>query len=179
MKDYKVFNLKKYHDLRGYFYESYSHPIATELGEVFVQDNVSFSYKGTIRGLHYQWDAPMGKLVHVLKGSIIDYIVDLRHGSATYGCYEEFEISDENNKILWVPPGYAHGFEVLEDSLVMYKCTAFYNPMGEGGINLYDADIAIKYRTLPFSTIISDKDKKAKSLKEYDQNPIFFSTEEK
>ena len=118
----------------------------------------------------------MGKLVHVLKGSIIDYIVDVRHGSATYGCYEEFEISDENNKILWVPPGYAHGFEAIEDSLVMYKCTAFYNPMGESGINLYDADVAIKYRTLSSDAIISDKDMKAKSFREYNQNPIFFST---
>ena len=115
----------------------------------------------------------MGKLVHVVRGSVIDYIVDIRANSDTYGEYYQFELNDQNNKILWVPPGYAHGFEALEDTLVMYKCTAFYNPAGEGAISLFDPHVGIEYRTHRSEMLMSEKDKKAQRLEEYIKDPKF------
>ena len=176
-KNHKLFNNKSYFDHRGYFFESFSRAINEEVGEVFCQDNISYSFKGVVRGLHYQWDNPMGKLVQTITGKIIDYIVDIRQGSPDYGKYWKFELSEENKNVLWVPPGYAHGFEALEDSHVMYKCSSYYNKDGESAISIKDPDLGIELRTDAKSVILSEKDLGAQSLKEYSSDPKFFYEE--
>jgi len=172
-EEYKIFDLIKFRDHRGYFYESFSRLLNKELKKDFVQDNISFSQRGTIRGLHYQWDRPMGKLIHVIKGSIIDHIVDIRKGSKNSGRAFNFHLNSENNKVLWIPAGYAHGFEALEDSIVMYKCTNFYNNLGEGCINFFDKNINLSLTIDEKDIIISEKDKKGITWEEYESNPKF------
>lgn len=178
MQNYQIFNNPVYMDERGYFYESYSHNISDKLGILFCQDNISYSHKGVIRGLHYQWDAPMGKLIRVVSGKIIDYIVDIRYGSPDYGKYWQFELSEKNSDILWVPPGYAHGFEALEDSYVMYKCSSYYNKEGESVINLHDEDIGITFTTTEENRILSKKDLMGQSFNQYSEKPKFFYNKE-
>jgi len=174
MKNYKLFNNKFYFDDRGYFFESFPRAINEELEEAFCQDNISFSRQGVARGLHYQWDEPMGKLIQTISGKIIDYIVDIREASPDFGKFWQFELSEENRNVLWVPPGYAHGFEALEDSYVMYKCTSYYNKEGESGIKFLDHNIGIVPFTDDKHIIMSKKDWQAKTLEEYSQNPKFF-----
>lgn len=171
--EYSLFNIKKYIDDRGFFYESFSKRVSKEVDLPFLQDNISFSKKGVIRGLHYQWNKPMGKLVHVIKGVIIDHIVDIRKGSETYGENYSFKISSKNNKLLWIPPGFAHGFESLQDSIVMYKCTSFYNEAAEGCIDIFDKKINLSLTIDKKHVIISEKDKKGISWEEYDRNAKF------
>ena len=173
---FKLFTLPQYEDHRGYFYESYSKNIADSLEQSFVQDNISFSKKGVLRGLHYQWQAPMGKLVQTIKGAIIDYIVNIQHGSKDYGKVQSFEISERNKNVLWVPSGFAHGFRALEDSYVLYKCTAYYNRNAEGAINFFDSDLNINADDEE-GMIISEKDKNAQSFEEYTRNPKFMFEE--
>lgn len=172
--EYQIFKLKQYDDNRGYFYESYPKYIGDQLGAQFVQDNLSFSNKRTIRGLHYQWNSPMGKLVQVIKGKIIDYIIDIRKESETFGKVYNFELSGLNRHCLWVPPGFGHGFEALEDSYVLYKCTSEYNSMGEGSLNIFDEELNINLFTNKESAIVSKRDKNAISFKEYCGNSKFF-----
>jgi len=174
MKNHKLFNNKSYPDQRGYFFESFSRSINEKVGEVFCQDNISFSREGAVRGLHYQWDEPMGKLVQTISGKIIDYIVDIRSGSPDFGKYWKFELSEENRNVLWVPPGYAHGFEALEDSYVMYKCSAYYSKDGESAISIKDSELRIKLKTDARSVILSEKDLDAQSFREYSRDPKFF-----
>ena len=174
MKNHKLFTGKKYADHRGYFTECFSRELNQELAEIFYQDNLSFSKKGVIRGLHFQWDKPMGKLVQAVTGKIIDYVVDIRMGSPTLGKWWSYELSEENKNILWVPPGYAHGFEAIEDSHVMYKCSSYYNREGESGINIWDSTFKIPYITDKKDAIISDKDAAAQSYSEYLREPKFF-----
>jgi len=174
MKHHKLFTNKSYPDQRGYFFESFSRAINEKVGEVFCQDNISYSLKGVVRGLHYQWDDPMGKLVQTISGKIIDYIVDIRSGSPDFGKYWKFELSEENRNILWVPPGYAHGFEALEDSYVMYKCSAYYNKEGESGIDFLDPDIGISLKTNKKNVMLSYKDEKAQAFFQYAGDPKFF-----
>tara|TARA_R110000787_G_scaffold156717_1_gene270591 strand:- start:6023 stop:6538 length:516 start_codon:yes stop_codon:yes gene_type:complete len=171
MKDCFLIETKKYEDNRGFFFESYNKTIAEIIGVEFYQDNCSFSKKGVIRGLHYQWDKPMGKLVTVPMGKIIDTVVDIRHESPTFGKSESYELSSENNQALWVPAGFAHGFEALEDSLVIYKCSSFYNSEHEASINFLDEDLSLNICNN--NVIMSDRDKKAISFKEYCKNPKF------
>tara|TARA_R100001591_G_C4287050_1_gene166747 strand:- start:73 stop:606 length:534 start_codon:yes stop_codon:yes gene_type:complete len=168
-KDYALFEVKRHHDHRGFFYESFSKKISKEINLPFLQDNISYSQKGVIRGMHYQWDKPMGKLVHVIKGSIIDHILDIRKGSPSYGELFSFHISSNNNKMLWIPPGFAHGFESLQDSIIMYKCTSFYNKSGEGCIDIFDKKINLNLTIEPKHVIISEKDKKGISWEQYDR----------
>jgi len=177
MSHYKLFNSKSYADQRGYFFESFPRTMSEELGEIFYQDNISFSHTGVARGLHYQWENPMGKLVRAITGKIMDYIVDIRHGSPDYGKYWKFELSEENGNVLWVPPGYAHGFEALEDSHVMYKCSSYYSKDGESAISIKDPYLKIKLKTDERSIILSDKDLGAQSFKEYSSDPKFFYEE--
>ena len=174
MENFKLFQAKKYIDDRGYFLESFSRGMNQEISEIFYQDNLSYSKKGVIRGLHFQWERPMGKLVQAVTGKIIDYIVDIRIGSRTLGKYWSFELSEENKNILWVPPGFAHGFEALEDSHVLYKCSAYYNKDGESGIDLWDETLNIPYLTNKKDAIISEKDLAAQSYSEYLKEPKFF-----
>lgn len=136
-------------DARGYFMESYNEKAFKELGlDVrFVQDNLSYSTKGILRGLHFQ--APphdQGKLVSVVRGHVLDVAVDIRKGSPTYGQHEIVHLSDENHRMFYVPPGFAHGFLVIsEDCLFAYKCTGFYDRASEGGLMWNDPALGIDW----------------------------------
>lgn len=147
-------------DERGIFFESYNETsFAKEgLNHKFVQDNQSSSKKGVLRGLHYQ-NPPFdqGKLVRVVKGSVLDIAVDIRKKSPTYGKYVAAVLSEENKLLLWIPPGFAHGFLSLEDDTIfLYKCTNGYNKISEGGIRWNDPDLNIAWGiTTP---IVSEKD---------------------
>jgi len=176
LKHYKLFKLNKFSDNRGYFFENFSRRLYEDFieeGILFVQDNTSFSKEGTIRGLHYQWDDPMGKLIQVLKGEIVDYIVDIRSNSPQFGKVYDFRLTEEDEYALWVPPGYAHGFEAKKDSIVQYKCSSFYNPNGEGAINFFDKDLNILREDDKIRPIMSEKDTKAQTFAEYKSNPKF------
>lgn len=149
-------------DERGYFFESYNKTKFKDLGINidFVQDNQSFSKKGTLRGLHYQ-NPPFAqtKLVRVLEGEIIDVAVDLRKDSPTYGKAFSILLSAENKKQLLVPQGFAHGFSVIsETASVMYKCDQFYNKASEGGIKFDDPSLNIDWGMNLEEAIVSEKD---------------------
>ena len=152
-------------DKRGYFMETYHKKKYEQLGlgTHFVQDNLSFSVQGTLRGLHYQHPHAQAKLVQVIKGEIFDVIVDIRWGSPTFGQWTGVNLSDETKQQLYVPEGFAHGFFVLsETALVYYKCSDFYEPESEGGILWCDPGIGIEW---PASDpMLSDKDKSYLSL---------------
>ena len=173
-KEVKVLTSQTYSDKRGVFFESFGKNMSDALNQTFTQDNHSYSHKNVIRGLHYQWDSPMGKLVRVAKGVIIDYFVDIRKDSPTYGQYDSILLSDENRVAIWVPPGLAHGFEVLaDDAIVLYKCTAYYNKDGESGINPFDKEINIPWQTPKEKMIVSDRDLKSQTFAEYSMDPKF------
>ncbi len=156
-------------DERGYFMESYHKKEFEENGLKvdFVQDNQSKSTKGVLRGLHFQYTQPQGKLVRVIKGEVFDVAVDLRKNSSTYGKYESVILSEDNKKQFYIPPGFAHGFLVLSDEAEFtYKCTDFYNGSDEGGIIWNDLDININWPLDDKELILSDKDQKWKTLKD-------------
>lgn len=164
-------------DDRGFFMESYNKREFAEIGlnMDFVQDNHSKSRKGVLRGLHFQTKHPQGKLVRVIKGSVWDVAVDLRESSSTYGQWYGVHLSDENKKMFYVPEGFAHGFITLEDDTeFMYKCTDFYYPEYDAGIQYNDKQIGIdwplkNYGIKSEDIILSDKDNKLPSLKEYEE----------
>lgn len=151
---------KVFKDTRGYFLESYNEVVLASLGidQAFVQDNQSMSNKGTIRGLHFQKPPhAQGKLVRVIKGAVIDVVVDIRKQSATYGKTFSIELSEQNFTQFYIPPGFAHGFEVLEDETIfVYKCTDVYHPESEGGLPWNDPDLNIQWQAQ--APILSDKD---------------------
>ena len=159
-----------FEDNRGYFMETYNYNDFKEAGHdlKFVQDNQSKSSKGVLRGLHLQINHPQGKLVRVIKGEVFDVGVDLRKDSPTYGEWVGVVLSAENNRQLFVPEGFAHGFLVLSDEAeFVYKCTEFYHGDDEGGIMWNDPDIAIEWPLDDIDEVVlSDKDKLWKSLKE-------------
>jgi len=162
IKDLVVIEPSVFGDERGYFFEAYSKTKFESLGIAieFVQDNQSFSKKGTLRGLHYQ-NPPFAqtKLVRVLDGEIIDVAVDLRKDSPTYGKHFSVKLTAENKKQLLVPQGFAHGFSVLsETAVVMYKCDEFYNKASEGGIRYDDPDLNIDWGMALGDAIVSEKD---------------------
>jgi len=139
---------KVFGDARGFFLETYhaqryeAHGIPAH----FVQDNLSRSVKGTLRGLHFQEPNPQGKLVQVLAGAVWDVAVDIRTGSPTFGQWVAFELSAENKHQLWIPSGFAHGFCVLSESAdFSYKCTDFYNPAAERSVAWADPTLAIPW----------------------------------
>jgi dTDP-4-dehydrorhamnose 3,5-epimerase len=146
-----------FHDERGYFYELHNHEryVTHGIGP-FVQDNVSKSHRGTIRGLHLQNPHGQGKLVSVLHGEIYDVAVDVRRGSPTFCGWVGVVLSDKNNNQLYIPPGFAHGFCVISsEAIVVYKCTESYDPTSEIGLAFNDFDI-----NWPTSEpIMSDKDR--------------------
>ncbi len=148
-----------FEDSRGYFFESYREELFLKNGitERFVQDNQSFSTKGVLRGLHYQ-RAPFaqGKLVRVVMGSVLDIAVDIRPGSPTFGQYEAFLLTAENQKLLYLPPGFAHGFVTLEDAIFTYKCTNLYDKASEGGIIYNDPTLNIDWGIS--NPVVSEKD---------------------
>lgn len=159
-------------DERGYFFESYNKKAFTDAGitEEFVQDNQSLSAKGVLRGLHFQ-NPPhaQGKLVRVIKGSVLDVAVDIRKGSPTYGQYHKVLLSEENKKMFWVPPGFAHGFLTLEDNTIFaYKCTDFYNKESEGSIAWNDPQLGIDWGV--DDPNVSAKDREAPGFNELNSN---------
>ena len=172
--DIIIFEPSLCHDDRGYFFESYNQKVAEVLNVEFKQDNHSISKKGVVRGLHYQWYEPMGKLCSVAKGSLIDIVVDIRKGSPTYGKWDSFLLSDTNHKQVWIPPGFAHGFVSLEDNThLLYKCTALYNKDGECSINPFDPTLNIEFPISIMDAILSDKDRNAQAFINYDKDPKF------
>ena len=139
---------KVFGDSRGFFKETFQAERYREAGieYTFVQDNYSRSQKGVLRGLHFQITKPQGKLVSCLKGAVFDVAVDIDPESTTYGQYVGVELTEENHKQLWVPPGYAHGFFVLSETAdFQYKCTDYYDPSDEGGVIWNDPDVAIEW----------------------------------
>lgn len=154
---------KVFSDNRGYFYESFNlgkFNNALGLKVNFVQDNESFSIKGTLRGLHYQiGEHAQAKLVRVIQGKVLDVAVDLRDGSDTFGENISLELSDRNKKQLFIPRGFAHGFVVLSKTAVFsYKCDNYYNNAYEGGIIYNDPTLNINWRLPQSRLIISEKD---------------------
>ncbi len=157
-----VYTPRVFEDNRGYFFESYNANIFAQEGIdiKFVQDNQAKSSYGVVRGLHFQ-NPPYAqtKLIRVLQGSIIDGVVDIRHGSPTFGKSFFIELSAENKKQILVPKGFAHGYSVIsEEAEVMYKCDAFYNKNVEGGILINDPSLGIDWRIPADQQILSEKD---------------------
>jgi dTDP-4-dehydrorhamnose 3,5-epimerase len=144
-----VIETKCFGDERGWFTESFNahdFSFTTGIDLQFVQDNHSLSKEFTLRGLHYQLDKPQGKLVRVVSGSVFDVVVDLRKKSATYGQWEGLELSAQNQKQLWIPPGFAHGFLVLSESAeFLYKTTDYYHPQSEVCLMWDDPKMAIEW----------------------------------
>jgi len=162
---------KVWRDDRGYFYESYNKKAFSAAGiDVdFVQDNQSFSQKGTLRGLHGQADPhAQGKLVRAIQGRVIDVAVDIRKGSPTYGQHVSVELSADNFRMFWVPPGFLHGFVTLEDNTIFaYKVTNLYNKESEIGVAWNDADLNIDWGIKPEEAILSEKDKALPAFKDF------------
>ncbi|ALF20443.1 dTDP-4-dehydrorhamnose 3,5-epimerase [Fusobacterium nucleatum] len=176
IKDLFIIEPQIFEDNRGYFFESYNYNTFKEIGidNIFVQDNHSKSLKGVLRGLHFQkGEYSQAKLISILRGSILDIVVDLRKNSETFGKYFSIELNEKNKKVLFIPKNFAHGFLTLEDNTeIFYKCDNFYNPQSEAGIIWDDSDLNIewnlkKYKINESELIISEKDKKNTSFKEY------------
>ena len=162
-------------DDRGFVTELYSREVWDRAGleETFVQDNLSASDRGTVRGLHYQLNPyGIGKLVRVLTGSVFDVAVDLRRGSPTFGKWVGRTLTAENRLALWVPVGFAHGMLALEDqTLVLYKFTAPYTPEAERAVSYKDPEIGIEWPIEP--TLVSEKDAAAPGLRDAEYNFTF------
>jgi dTDP-4-dehydrorhamnose 3,5-epimerase len=161
-----------YADERGLFIESFRADRFAEMGvpSAFVQENQSRSRKGVIRGLHFQWDPPMGKLMRVTRGRAFLVGVDIRRDSETLGRWFGLEASDEDRIQVWAPAGFARGFAALEDDTeVLYKCTGTYDPRHESGIRWNDPRIALKWPVA--EPILSPKDRDAQSLEEWLRRP--------
>lgn len=160
--DVLIFEPAIHGDERGYFMETWRATWFTESGidHTFVQDNQSRSGQGVLRGLHYQIRHPQGKLVRVISGCVFDVGVDLRRGSPTFGCWAGAELSAENHRLLWVPPGFAHGYYVLSETAeFVYKCTDYYDPENERVLRFDDPDLKVAWPFLPgIETILSAKD---------------------
>lgn len=161
-------------DARGFFMEAFRADQFRALGlpTEFLQDNHSRSSRGVLRGLHFQYDPPMGKLMRVTSGSAFLMAVDIRKGSPTLGQWFGMEVSAENKKQIWAPYGFARGFCALTDGCeVQYKCTAIYNPAGEGGIHFADPRIGIKWPIPASEVLTSAKDGKAPTLEQWLATP--------
>ena len=156
-------------DDRGYFFESWSKQSFDEVGLDlnFVQDNQSLSGKGVLRGLHFQ-NPPyaQGKLLRVVKGSVLDIAVDIRKDSPTYGQHFSIELTEKNKTIVWIPPGFAHGFLTLNDNTIFtYKCTGVYNKESEGALLWNDKDLNINWKVN--DPLVSEKDLVAGNFKDF------------
>lgn len=163
-------------DKRGHFLEVYQKKRYASHGitDSFVQDNLSYSTKGVLRGLHYQLDKPQGKLVWVVHGEVFDVAVDIRHGSPTFGKWSGMTLSSKQYRQMFVPQGFAHGFCVVSESAsVLYKCTEYYAPQTERGIRWDDLSLGIKWPEM--DPIVSKKDRQYPALKDIPHNelPVF------
>ena len=153
--DVQVFEPKVIDDSRGYFFESFRESWLPDFH--FVQDNQSASQKGTLRGIHYQITHPQGKLVSVVSGEVLDIAVDLRKSSPTFGSSVIKRLSSDNHRMLWIPPGFGHGFIVLSEHVeFQYKCTNYYDPEDQHIIRWNDPDLNIDWGTK--SPVLSDRD---------------------
>ena len=166
-----VIEPKVFGDKRGFFLETFRQDVLQQAGidVTFVQDNHSRSGQGVLRGMHYQLTQTQGKLVRVTSGSVFDVAVDVRHGSPTFGQWYGAQLDEESMRMMYVPPGYAHGFVVLSESAdFLYKCTDYYHPESEQGIAWNDPDIGIEWpiANLTSDVALSEKDKKNVLLKD-------------
>jgi dTDP-4-dehydrorhamnose 3,5-epimerase len=172
MRDVTVLVPEIFQDNRGFFMETFredqflKHGLPTH----FVQDNHSRSTRGVVRGLHFQWEPPMGKLMRVSEGSAFLVAVDLRKGSPTLGKWVGVQASAENRRQVWAPAGFARGFCVLSDTAeIQYKCTGIYNNKGESGIRWNDPEIGIEWPIRDVS--LSEKDRNAQTLAQWFERP--------
>ena len=163
---------KVFGDARGFFFESFNQKAfndATGTNHQFVQDNHSRSSKGVLRGLHYQIQQPQGKLVRVVRGAVFDVAVDIRKSSPTFGQWVAEELSEDNHRQLWVPPGFAHGFMVLSETAeFLYKTTDYYAPVYERCIVWDDPDLAIDWPNIGMAPLLSAKDFAGRKLSNAD-----------
>ena len=170
-----LIDTKYFQDDRGFFIESWHQRDFADAGltMTFVQEGHSRSARGVLRGLHYQdMTAPMGKLVRCTVGSILDVAVDLRVGSPTFGKWVGVELTADNKRQIYVPEGFAHGFQALSEVVeVQYKQTGFYTPSSEGSVAWNDPDIGVEWPIA--DPTLSDRDKRASSLKAYQEKPAF------
>lgn len=160
LPDVLLLEPKVFGDARGFFMESWNRQTFADLGLNldFVQDNHSRSARGVLRGLHYQLNQPQGKLVRVTSGAVFDVAVDLRRSSPHFGQWTGHELSADNQRMLWVPPGFGHGFLVLSESAdFLYKTTAYYAPQWDRGIRWDDPDIGVQW-PLELAPTLSGKD---------------------
>ncbi|HEY2822498.1 MAG TPA: dTDP-4-dehydrorhamnose 3,5-epimerase [Candidatus Acidoferrum sp.] len=158
---------KVFRDLRGFFMETYHREKFAELGitDTFVQDNHSRSGRGTLRGMHYQLHHSQAKLCRVVEGEVLDVAIDIRVGSPYFGKWTSVVLNDEDHNMIYVPPGFAHGFLALTDSVqFVYKCTDFYTPADEHGIVWNDPDVNIVWGT--DKPLVSEKDARYTKLSE-------------
>jgi dTDP-4-dehydrorhamnose 3,5-epimerase len=165
----KIIELKVFNDDRGFFLESFQMEHYRNMGieQLFVQDNISRSKRGTLRGLHYQLKHPQAKLITVLRGEVFDVFVDIRKGSSTFGKWGSVILNDTNHHQLYIPTGFAHGFYVISEFVdFYYKCTDYYHPEDEFGIAWDDPSLAINWPQLEEAPILSPKDKKHHKLAE-------------
>ena len=163
-------------DARGCFVEAFRADQLATLGVhgPWVQDNHSVSQAGVLRGVHFQWDQPQGKLVRVGRGRALDVVVDLRHKGPSFGTWKAFEIDAVKHHQVWVPPGFGHAFLALEDETqLLYKCTAVYNADGEGNIHPFDPDLAIDWPLERSAIQLSVRDQAGASFANYQQHPRF------
>ena len=160
-----------FEDSRGYFFESFSQrEFEEKIGPInFVQDNESKSSYGVMRGLHFQRPPfTQSKLVRCVKGAVLDVAVDIRKGSPTYGQHVAVELTEDNHRQFFIPKGFAHGFAVLSEIAVFqYKCDEFYHPEADGGISILDDSLGIDWHIPTEKALLSDKDTKHPSLKEF------------
>ncbi len=175
LKDIVVLLPDVYGDARGFFMETYRADQFRELGlpTDFVQDNHSRSKKGVLRGLHFQWDPPMGKLMRVARGAAFLVAVDIRKGSPTLGQWFGLEVSETNKKQIWAPYGFARGFCALTDECeVLYKTTGVYNQKGEGGIHFADPAIGVKWPIDVNTAQTSERDRGFPTLEQWLASPL-------
>lgn len=176
--DALIIEPKVFGDARGFFYESFNQQAfqaATGLEVNFVQDNHSRSSKGVLRGLHYQLPPyAQGKLVRCVRGAVFDVAVDIRKSSPTFGQWVGVELSEENHRQFWIPPGFAHGFVTLTESAdFLYKTTAYYAPSHERSIRWSDPGLRISWPDLGIESVLADKDRGAPLLGDVLTNELF------
>ena len=167
-----VIEPKVYVDKRGFFLETFREDVLLQAGinVHFVQDNHTRSSQGVLRGLHYQMTQTQGKLVRVATGSVFDVVVDVRSSSPTFGQWYGTELNEDNIKMIYVPPGFAHGFVVLSETAdFIYKCTDYYHPESEQGIAWDDPDLNIDWSIAEIAEKISLSDKDKQNVKLKDQ----------
>lgn len=168
--DVLIIEPKVFGDARGFFFESFNQRVfeeATGVSQAFVQDNHSRSARGVLRGLHYQIQKPQGKLVRVVRGAVFDVAVDIRRPSPTFGQWVGVELSEDNHRQLWVPPGFAHGFLVLSESAdFLYKTTDYYAPEHERCIAWNDPAVGVGWPDIGMAPRLSAKDVVGRCLNE-------------